>query len=292
MINDIVMYKKSVALFAANKLKLFEYMSNDHYVDLTICEQNNWNKDALTLLCTFLEGEGYFERKNNKWYLSEKTKKQLSLSKIILENESMLYQKWINPDSITETICKKNDRKKSNKNSFHPEEQAIYNKLMYENNLHFIVFNLLRKIKSLHSINTKILEYGKSAGKISHLIKKHISESKTVFANFDTPLNMDNKFDIIVIYNSIHYQSSEKWIEIFNTLKRLLNDTGIICIIDFFYEKEDDFKSTLLIEWLSCGGIYNISYEETAQLLYSSGLNSLQKETLKGTSLDIIYACK
>lgn len=292
MINDIVKYKSSVALFAANKLNLFEYLQNHQYFDLSICEDNNWNTDPFILFCKFLEGEGYLSRNEDRWYLPENIRAKILSSKMLFEKENMLYENWINPESIIEAICMGEGNRTFDKQLFNSNEQRMYDDIIYGKNLHFITFDLLRKMKSKLFVGMNILEYGRSEGKLSRILEKYFDTSNIVSLGLEDKLNHKRKYDLIVIYNSIHYKKSEEWINILKMLKDELKEKGVLCVIDFFYNTSTAFSSTLLIDWLTCGGVYNASCQEAIEILKTAGFNDFMRNTLSEISLDIIYAYK
>lgn len=292
MINDIVKYKSSVALFAANKLNLFEYLQNHQYFDLSICEDNNWNTDTFILFCKFLEGEGYLSRNEDRWYLPENIRAKILSSKMLFEKENMLYENWINPELIIEAICMGEGNRTFDKQLFNSNEQKVYDDIIYGKNLHFITFDLLRKMKNKLFVGMNILEYGRSEGKLSRILEKYFDTSNIISLGLKDKLDHKRKYDLIVIYNSIHYKKSGEWINILKMLKDELKEKGVLCVIDFFYNTSTAFSSTLLIDWLTCGGVYNASCQEAIEILKTAGFNDFMRNTLGEISLDMIYAYK
>ena len=292
MINDIVKYKTSAALFAANRLNLFEHLHKHQYFDLSICKKNGWNVDTFLLLCKFLEGKGYLSRKGDRWYLSEKVRTNIGYYEMLLAQEKMLYEKWIKPELIVESICKGVENRTFDKQLFNSNEQRIYNEVVYGKIVHYIAFNLLRKMKKRLFFGMNILEYGRSEGKMLQTLEKYFDTSDVTSLGFNDKLNSKSKYDLIIIYNSIHYKNSEEWSNILKTLKDKLKKKGVLCIIDFFYNTEAEFYETLLIDWMTCGGVYNILYDDVIKILRTVGFSEFDRSTLGESSVDIIYSYK
>lgn len=292
MINDIVKYKTSVALFAANRLNLFEHLQKHQYFDLSICEKNDWNIDTFLLLCTFLEGKRYLSRKGDRWYLPEEVRAEVVSSEMLFAQEKMLYEKWIKPELIVESIRKGSGIRTFDKQLFNLNEQRIYDEVIYGKILHYIAFDLLRKMKRKLLFGMNILEYGRSEGKMSQTLEKYFDTSNITSLGFNDKLDSKGKYDLIIIYNSIHYKNSEEWSNILKTLKDKLKKKGVLCIIDFYYNTKAEFYETLLIDWMTCGGVHNISYDDVIKILETVGFSKFDKSTLGESSVDIIYSYK
>lgn len=286
MINDIVKYKTSMALFAANELKIFDYLSEHKYFDLSICKKNNWDEDSFVLLCKFLEGRGYLVKDGNQWRLS----KEFSISPVrsILEKEIMLYKKWITPNMLVEAVQKGANNRTFSKIHFDLDEQKMYDDVVYGNNLYVIAFYLLKKMKKKILPGNNILEYGRSQGKLSVVIQKHIKTINVYRAAFNEYIASSVKYDFIIIYNSVHYKKSDDWVETVKIMKKKLAPNGVICVIDFFYDNNCDFLSTVLLDWMVCGGIYNVTYKEIVETFESVGFSCFDEIYIKELFLQAI----
>lgn len=94
-IDDPILYKKSAALFAAIDSGLFTVLREQK--ELTLCDLKDlgWNPDYTLLLCLYLEGEGYLQKKDGKWSLSDAFEKKYHSFMLTCKHERNLYERWI-----------------------------------------------------------------------------------------------------------------------------------------------------------------------------------------------------
>lgn len=269
VIDYIVEYKISVALFAANKLKLFDYLNEHKCFDMSICEKNKWDRTSFHWFCKFLEDIGCIVKDGEQWRLSNDFEK-LPV-KHIINKEDMLYHKWITPTMLTETIQYGENNREFNKSHFNQEEQEIYDNVVYGNNLYVIVFYLLRKIKKNIFDGSNILEYGRSEGRVSYAMKKYVKNLNLYKVPLNGEIEHNAKFDLVIIYNSIHYMESDNWTRVIEKIKKVLQPNGVVCVVDFFYNHNCNFSSTILLDWIACGGLYNATDKDVVRLFETSG---------------------
>lgn len=290
MINAIVSYKKSVAIFAAYEMGLFDYIKKNRYFDLKICEAYRWDKDVFRLLCLYLKDEGILVEQNNSWYLSNNAERKIEAISKILEHEKNLYDRWITPEKIIDAIREGYGKRKFDKYGFSNKEKVAYDKTMYSSNLNVITFELLHKIQLNRILGIDVLEYGRSYGEIARVLQKYVECLNITSLSFEDKLPAGKKYNLIMIYNSIHYR--QEWENMFKKFFDILKNDGILCIIDIFYDNHSDFLSTILMDWITHGGIYNIYSADVCNTLTQVGFKDVQKTTVTTIAAEMIYAYK
>lgn len=291
-LKNLFLYKKTAVLLAAFQLGIFRKIKEHGYLNKELCCQLEWNEKYIELLCLYLADEGYLANTDGKWQINKEFKNQLNAFEKICKHESYLYHKWLTPEMIVSSIRSAADERPFDKEGFSREEQDAYNNTMYGNNVNLIAFHLLRKIKQNKLSSVRCMEYGRSAGTVGQALKKHIPELHVDIIPFGGIIESQSSYDLILIYNTIHYKPAEEWIKIFLKLKELLCENGVICIADAFYEKDNNFRSTVLLDWITHGGIHNIySYEIVKQLNFI-GFTNIEQLSINAISTDLLLAYK
>lgn len=290
MIDVIVSYKKSVAFFAAYKIGLFDYIKKHGCFGTEICDHYGWDKDVFRLFCLFLIDEGILIEQNNKYYPSKETERQIVATRNICEHEINLYDRWITPEHIIDAIREGYGNRKFDKLGFSPKEKMAYDRTMYNSNLDLIAFDLLRRLKKSRLFGMDVLEYGKSCGKLSKTLKKYIDTLNITSLNLDDELPLKKKYDLILIYNSIHYRL--EWSELYTLFLNSLRKNGVLCIVDIFYDNNSEFSTCILMDWITHGGIHNLYSDEVCKILNQVGFKNIQKRTINKITTQIVYAYK
>lgn len=291
LLENLFAYKKTSALLAAFQLGLFQQIKEHGCFNQKICRRLEWNERYTALLCVYLTNEGYLIEEDDNWRLNKDFEKQLVNFEKICEHENTLYHKWLSPEMITLSVQAQTDSRLFDQKGFTPEEQSAYDNVMYGNNVNLIAFHLMRKIKNGMAFPVRYLEFGRSEGRIGQVLKKQISEIIADSISFDQPLRSES-FDVIIIYNTIHYDTREEWKTIFNQMKNLLNKNGVLCIADVFYKEDNVFRSTVLLDWITHGGVYNIYSHEVVQQLQSIGFTKVEQQSIDSISIDLLFAYK
>lgn len=78
-IDDPILYKKSAALFAAIDSGLFTVLREQKGLTLYALKDLGWNPDYTLLLCLYLEGEGYLQKKTGSGAFQMRLKKNIIL---------------------------------------------------------------------------------------------------------------------------------------------------------------------------------------------------------------------
>ena len=291
LFEDLFAYKKTTALLAAFELGLFRKINEYGCLNQNIFRRLGWNERYTALLCIYLTNEGYLMDGDGGWQIHKEFKKQLITFEKICEHENALYHKWLSPERIASSIQSETDGRLFDKEGFGPDEQCTYDNIMYGNNINLIIFHLMRKIKNGMASSARCLEYGRSNGRIGQILKKQISEITVDYVSLNQPIGSAS-YNAIIIYNAIHYGTSEKWKTILNQMKSLLDENGVLCIVDIFYKKDSAFQSTVLLDWITHGGGNNIYSQEVVELLKGGGITRVEQQYIDVISTDLLLAYK
>lgn len=290
LLENLFTYKKTTALLAVFQLGLFRRIKEYGCINKKMFSQLGWDEKYTELLCVYLADEGYLSYLDGCFQLSKDFEGQLDTFEKICEHESSLYHKWLSPEQIVSSV-KITEGRLFDKEGFTPEEQVAYDNVMYGSNVNLIAFHLLRKIKRDKASSMRCLEFGRSGGHIGQALKKHIPEISIDIVSFDQNIESEFLYDVIVIYNTIHYKTPEDWETTFCQMKKMLNENGVICIADVFYKEDNIFGSTVLLDWITHGGVYNIYSHEVAEQLRGN-FTKVEQQFIDSISTDIIFAYK
>ncbi|MDR0287985.1 MAG: hypothetical protein LBI03_09830 [Clostridiales bacterium] len=291
LLENLFSYKKTATLLAVYKLGLFRQIKEHGGMDKDICRQLGLNERYTELLCVYLKSEGYLSLIDGVFQLSKEFEGQLDTFENICEHENSLYHKWLSPEQLASSVSALEGRL-FDKEGFSPEEKIAYDNAMYGSNVNLISFHIYRKIKCDGIYPIRCLEYGRSYGCIGQALKKHISEIKVDTISLGQTIGDQISYDVILIYNTIHYKTPEEWQITFCQMKRTLQKNGIICIADVFYREDNLFQSTVLLDWITHGGVYNIYDHEVAEQLKDSGFAKVEKQPIDAISTDLLFAYK
>ena len=294
LLDNLFVYKKTSALLAAFQLGLFRQIAEHSYIcwNKEICSKFGLNERYAELLCVYLANEGYLVKVDSGWQINQEFEKQLDAFEKICEYETALFHKWLSPRLIVSSVKSAKDNRPFDKEGFAPEEQDAYDNTMYGDNVKLIAFHLLRKIKSGMTFPVQYIEYGRSDGRIGGTLKKYISDIYVDIVSLDQTIEDKLLYDVILVYNTIHYKTHEEWEKIFPKLKKLLNENGFICIADVFYSDDNAFQSTVLLDWITHGGVYNIYTQEVIEQLQSIGFAKVERRSIESISTDLLFAYK
>lgn len=67
---------------------------------------------------------------------------------------------------------------------------------------------------------------------------------------------------------------------------------ALFCIADVFYSDNNAFQSTVLLDWITHGGVYNIYTQEVIDQLKSIGFTKVEQQSIDSISTDLLFAYK
>lgn len=289
LLENLFAYKKTTALLAAFQLGLFRQIKEHGYLNKGMYHQLGWNERYAELLCIYLAREGYLVEAAGGWQMNKDFEKQLDSFGKICEHENALYHKWLSPEMIALSVQSDTDSRLFDKEGFSSEEQNAYDNTMYGDNVNLITFFLIRKIKCGRASPVRCLEYGRSAGRLGQALKRYILEINIDVVALDQSIESQSSYDVILIYNTIHYKTPNEWKMVFGQFKKVLNKDGFICIIDVFYKEDNLFLSTVLLDWITHGGVNNICSQEVIEQLRSISFLKIEQQFIDSISTNMIF---
>lgn len=293
ILNDIVAYKQSAAIIAAIKLDLFSLIHDRKIIDSGICLEKGWNFDYFLLLVEYLSEIGYLKSHNKKaWSLDfelEMQINQLDGFQNLIEHEKNIFGKWISPQMVIQAIESDYGKRRFDIDGFDENEQVAYELAVYGKSYIFIGYNFLRKLISKKAVT--IGELGRT-NKIykEALLKRLPQESHYRYINsLDELLEM---YDGIIMTNTIHYYTNENLMKILQHIREHLKDSGVLCITDLFVDNSSNFSKSLYIDWLTHGGVYNLSLDSVLSILGKVGYQKVEQTYMEMIQTYMIFAYK
>ncbi|MHB1392548.1 MAG: methyltransferase family protein [Clostridia bacterium] len=316
LIDILTSYKRTCALLAALELKIFDKLLKKPIENGELAEVLEADKEMLECFMNYLREEDLVNYEDGAWHISESfTPQATKISEFanIIKHEKNIYKNWITPEVIVSSIQSKNGDRKFDVEGLKSEDNEDYCKAMYGKNLNLIAFYIQRKLNGMPTpIN--YLEYGRSYGELGIVLQKKIPEVSVYLAIDDTYLDIfkqtalkrflhppervqglkdfeyTGQYDFIYIMNTIHYYKRSEALDRLHKLRKLMHKDSILCICDLFNGNHDRFNSTLLIDWITHGGIYNLSLKSVIDMLNEVGFTNISHKFLREISTDLIFA--
>lgn len=307
----ITKYKQSCAIFAAFKFDLFNILVEQSMVLEQLAYKANAEPVALKVLLEYFKLLNIVEKHGDQWQLDETFKKVLlSFDKRIIDHEINLYEKWVTPSTIQLALKHGIEDRFNNRRTFKIEDNRSYCDAMYGSNVKLIFF-WLKRILNIKS-NISVLEIGRSPGVITLEIKKKFPESKIKVVVTDEfyeiccenlqlvqednvvekleQFSYKDKYDLICIFNTIHYLPGETLINWINNLKNVMNNESVVCVIDIFIDNQSNsFEKGLTMDWLTHGGVYHLDKDEINRVMNQSGMINTGVKELPEISAQLLF---
>lgn len=288
LLRFIMGYKRSSALIAAYCSGLVSLL-HDNCLDIqTLAIKAEMNQEQLYVFLLYLKNINFVEEKDEKWCLSEEfadSYKQLQNFENVICHEKSIFSKWMNPEQIEKSLKVKAGDREFDYIGFSEEEQKRYDNTMYGNNLRLIGLKICREIRGIKM--PSVLEYGRSQDYLLRSLRKAGCQfngsymvDETVCTRAGINQNAEfikleetgctQKFDFIMLYNTIHYYPKDILLNKISLMERFLKKNGFIIVVDLFYKKEDSFSSDILLDWLTHGGTAFLTVESFLDELENS----------------------
>lgn len=138
----------------------------------------------------------------------------------------------------------------------------------------------------------RCLEWGSSNGKVSEVAVKYLPGLETIVES-DLPINnlhnwRDQKFDLIFLYNTIHYLSEENLTALLTAVRRTMKSQSTLCIADLFLNKRGYINYQYIPDWMAYGGHNQLFLSHLRLLLSSCGLRISKCIHLSEIGMDIL----
>jgi len=301
----ITNYKESSAFLAAMKLNIFDVLIESPMNLENLAKEIKVDKTLLQMLLSYLMLNELVEEKDEIWQVSEEFKKDyVAANENILAHELNICNKWVTAETIEDCVKRGLSKRKFDIDGFSLKDKNIYSKAMYGNNVRHIAFWIKRIAKLSGSLN--ILEMGRSTGNLALELKKSLPESKIKAAvkkeffeitkesvretEVLEEFAFDQYYDVICIFNTIHYWSQDELNNWFKKIKKVIKKDSLICVIDIFVdEKNSRFEKNFLLDWITHGGVFNFASKEVEQVMQENGLSHFKTKDLPDFSSKILF---
>lgn len=300
---DLIAYKRSVFLFTALDLGLFDLLQQPLYLS-EIAQKLNLHEQKVRIFLLGLERTGYVMRKEDKYILRHEhfpyNTKSSEEIQAIFRLEKMIFENLVTPKKVLRSLIPKHI--KQEREPVLQDEVFISNYMdtVYNKNLNLRLARLLKLL--LQDINNPILmESGRSNGKLSSYLTRFLPNVQSYWwqnqgdytsqESVPIPLKVDESIptiihnlfelntltvDAVTIQNTIHYWTTDDLNRVLNKLVPVMSRKGILIIHDLFLDHLEESGlqercNALLLDWLTHGGIEHLTVQETLLKLQEGG---------------------
>lgn len=214
----------------------------------------------------------------------------------IIHHEANIFSSLMYPAKVKQAIIAKDGQRDFDLKGFTKKKQKLYDNTMYGKSLKIIALNIMRAIR--RKKNPAIIEYGRSRDRVLNELTQmgyqfqgfcmpdeeiRRNENLEWIGNHDRiiELSEEEKFDVILFYNTIHYYSKAVLYQKLMELKKILKQDTMIVVIDIFYEQGNFFTTGVLLDWLTHGGINFIKQESVEEAFKECNFATLKTANLK-----------
>lgn len=315
LLQVLVSYKKACALMAAFDLGIYERLLSTPADAIELAENCHVDKEVVGCFLEYMRVEGIMDEKNGFWRITKDFScqiKDLESYRHIIKHENNIYKQWVTPEKIANSVRTGIGNRDFDLEGFSSEDKTIYSRAMYGDNLNLIAFYIRRALPGRKAI--ECLEYGRSMGELSTVLQRifpKFSATLSVDMSFSSIMDQsviprftqkpkvtfnkddsvyDTKYDLICIINTIHYYQKNHALKLLRRLKQSMRSDARLCICDLFYDKDDAFKSSWILDWITHGGIYTLTVKELLALLKEAGFGEIEHRYIDGISTDMFLA--
>lgn len=281
-------YKSISAFFAAYEIGIFEILFEKEESLNRLAKKLDVDEYMCKLLLYKLKESNWIETRDEYWFLTSSFRdeyKNINNFKHQIKHELNIFNNLMSPNMIINSMKAGYGNRSFDKNGFTVEEQEIYNQAMYGKNVQIIALYLFRILRTIKSINAA--EIGRSNGVILMQLEK-LGVKFNESAVLDSTFSVSSKYNVIFLFNTIHYWSELYFPKQIEQWEDNLTKDARIFIIDFFYEEGDEFISNVLVDWITHGGVYNITYNEINDMMQFKGYKNTNKTLIKKIHTSII----
>ena len=298
-------YKQSVALMTGMKMNIPEILSKPRTIK-ELSEILKIKERSLFLFLMYWKFMGILNEENNVWYMQEEDRARLKEFDNIIKHEQNIMECWNTSQNIIESL-------KNSKKTFSPEDRQLYLSAMNGKNLEIIGLRMIREYRKNGPIS--YLEWGNSAGQMSTIIAKFYTDAKItivvpnqfinrndmklaykkihkqveIYSPEDLYSKVNNFYDIIHLYNTVHYCSSEELKKTLLMIKEHMNDNSLLCIADMFLKDVECENYMYLLDWITHGGTNHLYVENISEVVSQCGLQISKSIYLREITTDLIF---
>jgi len=306
LIKLIMSYKESAAFITAYEICVFKELHNGKKDLGSLAHKLSVNESHLYLLMVYLKSLDIVCETDMEWGLTEAFEENYGLLEglnDVIYHEKNIYQRWMFPDQLEQALKAEKGVRNFDRIGFTEAEQNLYNKTMYGQNLKILSTRLMREIRECK--NPSLVEYGRSKDNILKALSKigykfdgYCMPEGTLLKQYkktwDTDFIVlpqdaaDVKFDVAILYNTIHYYDDETIADMFKHLKVILNKNALVLVVDLFYENGDVFSSGILLDWITHGGVNFITQESVENEFIKNGFGIVHAFDIKDINTSVL----
>lgn len=284
-------YKQSVALMAGMQMNIPEILSKP-IGRKELSEILGIKERPLLLFLMYLKSMGILEEENDVWHIEEETRSRLKEFEYIIKHEQNIMESFNTCQNVMESL-------KNEKKEFSRKDRQIYLSAMNGKNLEVIVFRIVREYRKKGPIS--YLEWGNSAGQMSTIISKFFKGAKMTIVVSDKFINqndlhlynkVDSSYDLIFLYNTVHYYSSEELKKTLLYIKEHMHENSLLCIADMFLKEEEYENYMYLIDWITHGGTNHLYVSDVSEVVNQCGLHISKSIYMREITTDLILIKK
>lgn len=307
-------YKRTAAFISAFELGLFNYLKREPVDIDELAKVLKCDISLLELLLRCLEGEGLVEREEKLWKIGagfSDYASDIDNYRDIIIHEKNLFNRWVTPQYIASSVLEGIGSRNFDRNGFDSQEKETYFKAMCGRNIDIITFWIKRELMGKKNISC--IEIGRSVGALSLSLRNKMADmdvtlviDKDFMELYNTRiknsfgsaapkvyeselLDYSGKYDLICIYNTIHYYPKNEVVKLLSDLKKTMNDGALICITDLFIKKDDKFNTLILLDWITHGGTYSPEISDIIDIFNEAGLKVFKQKSIPEISTDLIF---
>lgn len=288
--NELTNYKDSMLLMAAVELRIFDCLKEAKKVE-ELANLLEVKREPLIVFLESLTAFGYLVKEGDYYKNTFSTNTYLVSTSPqfigpVIDMERYIYEHFLTPSRLIKSL-RYRDTMIEDKIS-NPVFQEAYDKVIYNRAVNLKIAHILQRV--LKGIEApSIAEIGRSPGRVIKFIQiLYPTAILTHIPNWQKfcERQISEKFDAIVIQNTVHYIKHNKLTQWLFKLNELVKDEGYILIHDFFTDHLEmaglwKMKQRLLLDWLTHGGIETLRSEDLLNVANSIGFYKVKVQNEK-----------
>ncbi|KMQ32166.1 methyltransferase family protein [Bacillus cereus] len=317
--NALLGYKQTEALFAASDLGIIDLLIQEKKLDVgSLVKHFNINRERLTVLLRMLQSLSIIEMDGETVGVTKEGQvfgTSVFASQLKMERE--IQRHFARADIILQSLKMDVD--------YNAKDVPIEFLRSYLNFMYRQVEPIVTMLSYWIPKSGKLAELGRGFGtliqphcKKNSLLSGHVYLDHSlrswhdIFWEGDTntckDLNFEIRnctekeviykgdFELVILYNTIHYWSRVDAVNILRQAKALLQPKGKIIIVDLFLDRLNQGRfqalSSVAIDWLTHGGIHLLDTKETVEFLQKENFSVTKREwaMLPWTFLEVTNA--
>lgn len=294
------------------KMGLFELIQSGKDLQ-SLAGEGGWDENRLALFLQYLNDLQLVQKVEDQWYLTAPFAQEWKNRKRwipLIAWETCLQSSWLRESEIVSALTE--GPRVFDQIGLEEKALDLYAEAMYGESGRFIGLQLKRLLAGKENVN--ILEAGRSPGVVMENLIRLTADSRGTVMIFPemVPLaltrmeslsamgqvrvqsmdgsELDERFDLICVMNTIHYWTLEEAHHNLSRFRRLLKEDGKFVVIDFFLDQENAFGRSVLLDWITHGGCHLLTVAEVMTELHEVGFEKTQYRKAPGFEWEWIIA--